>query len=84
MEYYRGTMWNYYVPDGTTLIHPNAPYYETTEKTHCIFLQSILPYVTVGSWEKMKYLIFPLFNGEGFKLTQFSMGTLIKVLFIHL
>ena len=29
--------------------HPNAPSYETTEKTHCIFLQSILPYVTVGS-----------------------------------
>ena len=25
------------------------PSYETTEKTHCIFLQSILPYVTVGS-----------------------------------
>ena len=25
-------MRNYYVPDRTTLIHANAPFYETTEK----------------------------------------------------
>ena len=32
IEYWRGTMRNYYVHDGTTLVHPNAPSYETTER----------------------------------------------------
>ena len=76
-------MQNYYVPDGTTFIHPNAPSYETTEKTHCIFLQSMLPCNCWKLKKKMKYLIFSHME-RVFKLTQFSMGKLIKVLIIHL